>query len=81
MRKTIALIAVVFSPCQFSRPAAFGWPPETFAQKCPGCHGKDGKGQTRWAEAQHQGLDHAKVQPRPRTMRGKKSPSPEGVKE
>jgi mono/diheme cytochrome c family protein len=45
MRKTIALIASGLLALSVSA-AALAGAPETFAQKCAGCHGKDGKGQT-----------------------------------
>ncbi|MGA7743328.1 MAG: cytochrome c [Polyangia bacterium] len=45
MRTTIALVASGLLVLWVSA-AALAGAPETFAQKCAGCHGKDGKGQT-----------------------------------
>ncbi|HJX66902.1 MAG TPA: c-type cytochrome [Polyangia bacterium] len=45
MRKTIAIVGSGLLVMCFSA-ASMAGAPETFAQKCAGCHGKDGKGQT-----------------------------------
>ncbi|MGA9656418.1 MAG: c-type cytochrome [Polyangia bacterium] len=45
MRTTIALVASGLLVLWVSA-AALAGAPETFAQNCAGCHGKDGKGQT-----------------------------------
>jgi mono/diheme cytochrome c family protein len=45
MRTTIALLGTGLLALWLSASAMAG-APETFASKCAGCHGKDGKGQT-----------------------------------
>jgi mono/diheme cytochrome c family protein len=46
MRTTLTLLGTTLLALTFSAAAMAGTPAEIFAQKCAGCHGKDGKGQT-----------------------------------
>jgi mono/diheme cytochrome c family protein len=62
MRKTIALLASGLLALSVSA-AALAGAPETFAQKCAGCHGKDGKAQTTMGKKLNmKDLTDAKVQ-------------------
>jgi mono/diheme cytochrome c family protein len=62
MHKTIALVASGLLALSVSAVALAG-APETFAGKCAGCHGKDGKGQTTMGKKLNvKDLTDAKVQ-------------------
>ena len=62
MRTTIALIGTGLLVLWLSA-AALAGAPETFAGKCAGCHGKDGKGQTAMGKKLNiKDLTDAKVQ-------------------
>ena len=62
MRTTIALVASGVLGLWLSA-AALAGAPETFAQKCSGCHGKDGKAQTTMGKKlSMKDLTDAKVQ-------------------
>jgi mono/diheme cytochrome c family protein len=62
MRKAIALVGGGLLVLWLSA-AAMAGAPEIFAQKCAGCHGKDGKGQTTMGKKLNvKDLTDAKVQ-------------------
>jgi len=77
MRKTIALIASGLLALSVSA-AALAGAPETFAQKCAGCHGKDMcKGQTTMGKKLSiKGLDRRQGAGRDQGRCVGKSPSP-----
>jgi len=80
MRKTIALLGSGLLALTLSASAMAG-APETFAQKCAGCHGKDGKGQTTMGKKlKVKDLTDAKVQAAAKDDAWEKSIT-EGVKD
>jgi mono/diheme cytochrome c family protein len=46
MRTTLTLLGTTLLALAFSTSAMAAAPAELYVQKCAGCHGKDGKGQT-----------------------------------